>query len=101
MKIKPFPERFDVIIDTILSILFAPILILFLPIIYLAIKLDQWTRPSKTFTRWFAWHPITTDHGFGETLWFEWVERASWYGRTIYRRPGDLSVHEQGPETFR
>lgn len=64
-----------------------PILIVTLPVwgsVLLMLYVETWLRRGKRallgprvgeWQRWFAWHAVTLDGGWGETVWLEVVER--------------------------
>lgn len=42
-------------------------------------KVKRWFLGPRVgeWQRWFAWHPVALDNGFGPTVWLETVERQS------------------------
>lgn len=65
-----------------------PVLIILSPLMAAVWLDDQFHKhfgPKAEWSPWFAWRPVRTDHGFGEAVWLETIERRAWYSRTIYR----------------
>jgi hypothetical protein len=80
-------KRFEDVIKWPLAVLFSPLIAIILFAVAAA-KLQEWLMgPSWYWRPWFAWHFVDVD-GRG-TVWLEWIERRTWYNRTLYRTPGD------------
>lgn len=101
MVLRPLPDRVAAWIMWPLMIATAPVWGLFVGLLAASVWFDRRFGPVAHFTAWFAWRPITTDYGFGETIWLEQVERARWYDRVIYRRLGDENVRPMMKEDCR
>lgn len=77
-----------------------PMLVVLAPLMAAIWLDDQFQKrfgPKAEWTPWFAWRPVRTDHGFGEAVWLETIERRAWYSRTIYRTldPANVASGDQ------
>lgn len=78
---RELPSWIGCLLAPVFFAVFSPLLLL--------IFIDRLKRkligPTSEWSRWFAWHPVRGDRGFGDSVWLEWVERREWYGQIEHR----------------
>lgn len=85
MELRPLPKKVGDALSVTALVLTSPVWGVLIAALWLSDKLSPRIPSGDHWAAWFAWHPVTLDHGFGKTVWLEVVERQRWYGRTIYR----------------
>ncbi|NTF35547.1 hypothetical protein [Agrobacterium rubi] len=86
MRWKPLEGRkIPKWVEYTLLAIFMPLIAPLIAILWLEQQKRKMIGPRAEWSPWFAWHPVRSDRGFGNTVWLEWVERRVWYGNVEHR----------------
>ena len=86
MRWKPLDDRelpswIGYPMGAVFLVAFSPLLL----ILWLEAEKRKLIGPRDEWSTWFAWYPVRSDRGFGQSVWLEWVERRVWYGHVEHR----------------
>lgn len=74
---KAFCKWTERVFIVLTSPIVIPFFAVFIPILWLGLKVDDWLGPKRHWTPWFAWRPVKVGWWPPDQrwVWLEWVER--------------------------